>query len=259
MNHAAAELYGSRCRIVAVDPDEVQRVVAHVECAFDDRTAAIVREFRRDHDLSQSLRVVLWPRDREPGVTPVSAKPGAAVSPPSTLAIRERVGPLIRAGFRVTSVSRPHEVLAELAVQQRADLAIALAFHNDGGCVSAVNHGVPGPRPAYLEWDAEWCSSTAGSGDQLARYQFAAALAPHLRQVIGETPATGFRILACGSMDNLRTAMAPLSEEFSREVQVLDHAWPGMLDSEAGTNPTEPALWQLARAAAQSAARGRHR
>jgi hypothetical protein len=60
-------------------------------------------------------------------------------------------------------------------------------------------------------------------------------------------------------MPNLRTAMAPLSEEFGRDVQVLDHPWPGMLDAEAGTIPTEPAVWQLARAAAQSAAQAHSR
>ncbi len=260
MNHAAAELSGSHCRIVSVGSGKAaERVVAHQECTLDERAPRRLREFRDDNGISSHLRVVLWPGPEEAGVTAITAKPGAPLSPPSTLAVRERVGSLLRAGFLITNVSLPHQILAELALQQGATLALAAAFHGDGGCISLARDGRAGPRPAYLRWDAQWCRATAGSGDALARYQFAAAFAPHLRQVLENVSQDDLRILACGSMANLRTAMAPFSEEFGREVQVLDHAWPGMLDAEAGTIPTDPAVWQLARAAAQSSALGLHR
>lgn len=258
--YAAAELYGTRCRIVAVRPEiSGATVVAHHECELDDQAVEGLREFRRAYGLARHLRIALWPLPEDAGVTPINAKPGEPLPPPTTLSIRDRVAPLVRAGFRVASVSLPHQVLAELALQQGARLAVTVAFHPDGGCVTVAHHGHSGQRPAYLRWDAAWCSTTAGSGDTLARYQFAAAFAPHLRELIQSIPGGQVRILACGSMPNLRTAMAPFSEEFGREVQVLDHPWPGMLDAEAGTIPSEPAVWQVARAAAQSAAQGRGR
>ena len=254
-NYAAAEIYGDRCRLVGVRPGpEGALVMAHHECDLNDDAVVSLREFRRANELDQDLRIALWPRHDEPGVTAINAKPDDLLPLPTTLGIRERVRPLVHAGFRVAGVSLPHQVLAELAMQHGARLAVAVSFHADGGCLTLAHHGHPGPRPAYLRWDAAWCSATAGSGNTLARYEFAAAFAPHVRQLIQSIPPGPVPILACGSMPNLRTAMAPLSEEFGRDVQVLDHPWPGMLDAEAGTIPTEPAIWQLARAAAQSAA-----
>jgi len=254
-NYPAAEIYGTRCRLVGVRPGpEGALVMAHHECDLNDDAVVSLREFRRANELEKDLRIALWPRLDEPGVTAINARPDDLLPLPTTLGIRERVRPLVHAGFRVAGVSLPHQVLAELAMQHGARLAVAVSFHADGGCVTLARHGHPGPRPAYLRWDAAWCSATAGSGNTLARYEFAAAFAPHVRQLIQSIPPGPVPILACGSMPNLRTAMAPLSEEFGRDVQVLDHPWPGMLDAEAGTIPTEPAIWQLARAAAQSAA-----
>jgi hypothetical protein len=229
--------------------------MAHHECDLGKADAVVsLREFRRANDLVKDLRVALWPRLDDAGVTAISARTEEELPLRTTLSIRERVTPLVHAGFRVAGVSLPHQVLAELAMQHGARLAVTVAFHPDGACVTLARHGHAGQRPAYLRWDAVWCSATAGSGSTLARYEFAAAFAPHVRQLIQTLPPGPVPILACGSMPNLRTAMAPLSEEFGRDVQVLDHPWPGMLDAEAGTIPTEPALWQLARAAAQSAA-----
>ena len=229
--------------------------MAHHECDLKKDDAVVsLREFRRANDLVKDLRIALWPRLDDAGVTAISSKTEDELPLPTTLSIRERVTPLVHAGFRVAGVSLPHQVLAELAIQHGVRLAVTVAFHADGACVTLAHHGHAGQRPAYLRWDAEWCSATAGSGNTLARYEFAAAFAPHVRQLIQTLPPQPVPILACGSMPNLRTAMAPLSEEFGRDVQVLDHPWPGMLDAEAGTIPTEPANWQLARAAAQSAA-----
>jgi hypothetical protein len=255
MNLAAAELLGDRCRIVAVSfGSAVKAVVAHHEC--DLATAAVpeLRTFRHANDLHKRLRVTLWPRDHDAGVTPIGGRPAPSVPPPSTLTIRERVAPLIRAGFHVTGATLPHEVLAELALQHGTRLAVTLAFHATGGCLAVAHHGRAGLRPVYLRWDADWCQATAGAGDALARYEFAAAVAPHIRQLLAACPEGDSRILACGSMANLRTAMAPFSEEFGREIEILDHPWPGLLDREAGTIPVEPATWQIARAAAQAAA-----
>jgi hypothetical protein len=259
-NFAAAEVYGNRCRLVGVRPaPEGALVMAHHECELNDDAVRSLREFRRANDLAKDLRIALWPRLDDAGVTPISAKSEDELPFPTTLSIRERVTVLVRAGFRVAGVSMPHQVLAELAMQQGARLAVTMAFHADGGCVTLAHHGHAGHRPTYLRWDAGWCSATAGSGSTLKRYEFAAAFAPHVRQLLQSLPAGPVPILACGSMPNLRTAMAPFSEEFGRDVHVLDHPWPGMLDAEAGTIPTEPAVWQLARAAAQSAAHARSR
>ena len=229
-------------------------VRAHHECDLNEDAVMGLRDFRHASNLEKHLRVVLWPRLDAAGVTAISAKTEDELPFPTTVSIRGRVTALVHAGFRVAGVSLPHQVLAELAMQHGARLAVAVAFHADGGCVTLAHHGHPGQRPAYLRWDADWCSATAGSGNTLARYEFAAAFVPHVRQLIKSLPPGPVPILACGSMPNLRTAMAPISEEFGRPVQVLDHPWPGMLDAEAGTIPTEPAIWQLARAAAQSAA-----
>lgn len=254
-NYAAAEIYGDRCRLVGVRPGPGGAVVmAHDECDLNQDAVVSLREFRRGNNLDKHLRIILWPRIDDAGVTAISARTEEELPFPTTVRIRERVTPLVHAGFRVAGVSLPHQVLAELAMQHGARLAVTLAFHADGGCVALAHHGHSGPRPAYLRWDAVWCLATAGSGNTLDRYEFAAAFAPHVRQLIQGLPPGPVPILACGSMPNLRTAMAPFSEEFGRYVQVLDHPWPGMLDAEAGTIPTEPAVWQLARAAAQSAA-----
>ena len=229
-------------------------VMAYHECDLNEDAVVGLRKFRHANNLEKQLRIALWPRLDDNGVTAISARTEEELPFPTTLSIRERVTTLVHAGFRVAGVSLPHQVLAELAMQHGARLAVTVAFHADGGCVALAHHGHSSPRPAYLRWDAVWCSATAGSGNTRARYEFAAAFVPHVRHLIKSLPPGPVPILACGSMPNLRTAMAPISEEFGREVQVLDHPWPGMLDAEAGTIPTEPAIWQLARAAAQSAA-----
>lgn len=254
-NYAAAELYGTTCRVVGVRPGpDGAAVVATHECEVTDAAVFALRGFRYASDLEQQLRIAVWPLPADPGVTPVGSPASGSLPVLTVLGIRERVAPLVRAGFVVTGVSLPHQVLAELALQHGARLAIAAAFQLDGGCFTLAHLGHAGPRTAYLQWDAAWCSATAGSGDSQARSQFAEAIAPHLRELMDGLPMAGVQVLACGSMPNLRTAMAPFSEELGREVQVLDHAWPGMLDAEAGTIPTEPAAWQVPRAAAQSSA-----
>jgi hypothetical protein len=254
-NYAAAELLGDRCRLVGVRPDAGGAIVmAHYECDLNDEAAAGLHEFRREHDLVRDLRIVLWPLPDEPGITAINTRPDDRIPSPTTLRIRDRVKALVQAGFRVAGVSMPHQVLAELAMQHGERLAVAVAFHADGGCVTLARHGHPAPRPAYLRWDAAWCERTAGSGHTLSRYEFAAAFSPHVHQLIKGVSDDPVPFLACGSMPNLRPAMAPFSEEFGRDVQVLDHPWPGMLDAEMGNIPMEPAMWELVRAAAQTAA-----
>lgn len=254
-NYAAAELSGTRCRVVGVRPNpNGATVVAHHECELDDAAVAGLRRFRHDNDLEQQLRIAVWPLPADPGVTPVGSPPAPSLPVPTVLSIRDRVAPLVRAGYIVTGVSMPHQALAELALQNGARLAIVAAFHLDGGCFTLAHLGQSGPRTAYVHWEAAWCLATAGSGDSRARSEFAAAIVPHLHELMDGLPETGVQVLVCGSMPNLRTAMAPFCDELAREVEVLDHPWPGMLDAEAGTIPTEPAVWQVARAAAQSSA-----
>jgi hypothetical protein len=254
-NYAAAEIHGDRCRLVGVRLEtEGAIVMAHHECDLNDDAVAGLREFRRANDLVKDLRVALWPPSDEPGVTDIRARPDEQMPNPTALGIQGRVTPLLQSGFRVAGFSLPHQVLAELAMQHGERLAVAVAFHPDGACLTLGHHGHSGPRPTYLRWDAAWCEATAGSGNPLSRYEFAAAFAPHVHRLIKRHPRGTVPFLACGSMPNLRTAMAPFSEEFGRDVQVLDHPWPGMLDAEMGNIPMEPAMWELARAAAQTAA-----
>ena len=254
-NYSAAELYGTTCRVVGVrpGPNDAAVVATHV-CDVNDAAVLALREFRYASDLEPQLRIAVWPLPEDPGVTPVGSPASPSLPVPTVLSIRERVAPLVRSGFIVTGVSLPHQVLAEMALQHGAKLAIAAAFHLDGGCFTLAHLGLSGPRTAYVHWDAAWCSATAGSGDSSERSRFAKAIVPHLRELMDGLPKAGVQVLACGSMPNLRTAMAPFSEELARDVQVLDHPWPGMLDAEAGTIPTEPAAWQVARAAAKSSA-----
>jgi hypothetical protein len=230
MNHAAAEICGDQCRLVAVSPT-AGSVLGQYVFPLDESAVATVRTLRRTHALSQQLRVVLWPRSTDVGVTPITAKPGEPLPPPIALSIRERVEPLIRSGFVVTWLAQPHEALAELARAQGAGLAVVAALHAEGGCLTFAQQGRSSHRPAYLRWDAAWAQATAGSGDHLARFEFAAALASYLRQLLDAVPGGALRILACGTMANLRPAMGPLSEEFGRPVEVLDHPWPGLLEA----------------------------
>jgi hypothetical protein len=254
-NYAAAEVRGTRCRLVGVRADTGgARVIANHECEAHADSIDGLREFRRRHELERELRVVLWPDPDDAGVTPINEKSEDALPSPATAGIRNRVASLMEAGFKVAGVAMPHQVLAEMAMQHGVRLAMTVSFHVDGGCLTLAHHGHPGPRPAYLRWAGDWCQATAGSGNTLSRYEFAAAFAPHMRRLIKTATSPQMPILACGTMPNLRTAMAPFREEFGRDVDVLDHPWPGMLDAEAGTIPTEPAAWQIARAAAQSAA-----
>jgi hypothetical protein len=230
MVHAAAELHGTHCRLTIVRP-----VVARFECDLATDHTDALRAFRRAHHLA-TVRVILWPRGDEAGVTSITDRPGEPLPLPGTLTIRERVLPLVRAGFFVSSVVQPHQVLAELALQRGAGLAIAVALQTDGGCLTFARQGRSSHRPAYLKWDARATPPVPGAADALARYQFAAGLAPHLRHLM-QAVASDVRILVCGDLDDLARLVSPLDEECGRQLEVLDD--PGWQLATAGASVSD--------------------
>jgi hypothetical protein len=258
----AAELLPERCVILAVGRDRraVSTPVAAESISLDDAAGAAerIRAFRRTHRLPAACRLVIWPRPGDAGVTPVDERPAAEqVAAPSALTIRERAQPLVRAGFRVSTVLLPHHALARLAELSGAPGAAVLAVGSEVGCFSVCPVGGAQRSSTYLSWPAPVPLAPADD-DLLARYQLAARQAPHVRQ-LGRLPERGAGApadhgkptpyLACGSRPNLRAAMLPLIEELDQEIDVLDAALAGLEPDAAGGLAVDTAALQVAWAA----------
>lgn len=230
-------------------PDRGPRLMAMGVVATEDQTAAAdaMRAIRQTHRVPSRAAVVLWPEPVDVGVVPIDARSQHRVTLPKAKVIRQRVAPFIRAGGQVREILLPHEAAARLVKLGGWSRACVLIMEPAAACVALVDGGAV--TATYLTW-LPIASTENETVRLLARYQFAARLAPHLRDAVG--PADSLRMAVCGRFPDLRSAMVPIVEELDREVDVLDAALLGQTGT-ADAGPDETCGAQLAWAVAASA------
>jgi hypothetical protein len=173
---------------------------------------AALRHARQSGRFRRRARVVLW------GV-PDGARPADP-------AVRPRLEPLIKAGFRIDRVVSPCNALAALARIRppKPDSTLMwLAIDNGGVAMVAV-------RPGELLYSHEfvWDSSVGARGSQarlLQRYSLVAYLAPEVRRAMAAVREKGGRVdavVTCGTLPDLRSLTMPMIEELDVEVETLD-------------------------------------
>lgn len=247
------ELGPARCVLVVVDDHRaaggVLHAAAHRVVKYEDpvRLASELRRLRVEQRLPRAARVVVWPAPGDAGVTPVDSPAAAPDFRPGVWQLRERLRPLVRAGFRVSAALAPSEAVAVLAALGSASPAAALAVAPEGGSLAITSGG----RTLFsreLSWKFAPPARDAALVD---RYAFAAQIVPVVAHAIREVRArdgvTVERVLLCGSAPELRTLAAPLIEELDLEVETLDGV-AGVPGFEA--EPDIAATVQLAAAAA---------
>jgi hypothetical protein len=235
-------------------PDGNRRVAA--AGVFDSASpslAADLREFRVSAALPTKTSVVLWPRPVDPGVVALDARPRGRVELPKAVVIRERVAPLVRAGGQVDEVVLPHHAIIRLARMRGWPSACVLALHRHGACLSQVEGDLA--EPVYLHWAAADPFADAGAkpaAKLLSRYQFAARIAPYVREFVGTD--TTWPLAVCGNFHDLRAAMVPIIEELDRDIEILDGPLTTGSEALAPGGPDESALqlvWAVAADTAQ--------
>lgn len=247
------ELEPARCVLVAVEDrravDGVLHAAAHHVVKYQDpvRLAAELRRLRVRHRLPREARVVIWPGAGDPGVIPVD-NPGAQTGfRPDVWQLRERLRPIVRAGFRVTAALAPAEAASVLAGLGAASPAAVLVIAPHGGSLAVTTGG-----DTVFAREIAWKFAPPGRDAALVdRYAFAAQVVPlvaHAIRMVRERYAARVeRLVLCGSAPALRLLAAPLIEELDLEVETLDGV--GGL-SGLDPDPDEAAAAQLAAGAA---------
>lgn len=249
------ELSLSRCALVLVDDrraaDGRLHVLARRVVQYEDPVSLVpeLRRVRLALGLPRRARVVVWPEPGDAGVVPADRSAAAARFAPSAWRLRERLRPLVRAGFRISAVVTPPQALALLSeVDGAPGASVAMAIDTDAGSLAAVSGGrVVVSRE--LRWTIRAPHEDAALVD---RYAFAAQLTPHLKDAIGAAArdhgVRAERVVLCGAAPALRAIASPLIEELDVEVETLDGQAALRFDPEAG--PDAIAGLQLAAAAA---------
>ena len=247
------ELGPARCALVLVDDRRGgggrARIVSHHVIKYDDtrRLAEDLRRVRLANGLPRRARVVGWPDDGDAGVTRAET-PGSDESfSPDVWRLRERLRPLVKAGFRVGSAIAPAQAIAALAALSEPSAVVAgLAVGERGGSMAVV-----GPGGLLVARELVWKFSPPPEASPLVdRYAFAAQVLPQLGRAIDAAreryAAAVERVILCGSAPALRALAAPMIEELDVEVETLDGAGGIAFDAE----PDEAASAQLAAGAA---------
>ena len=203
-----------------------------------------MRAYRAAHRLPVEMAAIVWPVAGDAGVAPIDARDYPRAAVPKARALRERIAALVRAGGLVTALVLPHEAMPFVLAARRLDDACVLALHRGVLCLAAVRGGRVDAR--YLSWEPELPGDDSRR-ELLARYQLAAGLAPHMREVLSRLP-DGAPLAVMGTIPSLRAVMMPLVEELDREIDVFDADLPGAdID---GLDADELAARQLAAALA---------
>lgn len=247
------ELGRARCALVLVDDRRGgggrARIVSHHVIKYED-TRSLSEDLRRvrlANGLPRRARVVVWPDDGDPGVTRAETSGSDETFSPDVWRLRERLRPLVKAGFRVGSAIAPAQAVAALAaLSDPAAVVAGLAVGERAGAMA-----VAGPDGLLVARELVWKFSAPPAASPLVdRYAFAAQVLPQLRRGIAaarERYAVGVeRVILCGSAPALRGLAAPIIEELDIEVETLDGA--GGIAFEA--EPDEAASAQLAAGAA---------
>lgn len=214
----AIELSGDACVLAAVRVRGAAISVEQIEVldpsAFPGEGAlsAALSGTRRTQPFPKRARVVLW------GL-PDGASPDEA-------SVRERLAPLVDAGFRIGRVVSPQNALAALArlrIPKSESATIWLAIDRSAVAIVAA-------RPGELLYSHafQWNSSVGATGSQarlLQRYSLVAFLAPEVRRAIAavhERSGHVDTVITCGTLPDLRSLTMPLIEELDVEVETLD-------------------------------------
>ena len=247
------ELGPARCVLVLVQDGRGRggalHATAHHVVKYEDpvRLAEILRRLRAEHRLPRRARVVIWPDSGDSGVTPVDSPSAASGFRPDVWQLRDRLRPLVRAGFRVSAALAPSEAAGVLASLGSASPAAVLVVAPEGGSLAIVSGGKT-VFSRELSWKFAPPADDAGLVD---RYAFAAQVLPlvshTIERVRGRLGVRVDRLVLCGPAPGLRTLAAPLIEELDVEVETLD-GMGGVTDGEA--DPDTLAGIQLAAAAA---------
>lgn len=223
------ELGPSRCVLVLVDDrratDGVLHVIAHFVVQYEDSVSLTrdLRQLRLARRLPRRARVVVWPEAADPGVTRVDRPEASEGFSPDLWRLRDRLTPIVRAGFRVSGALSPAHAVTALASLSGSPAAVAgLAVNETGGSLAVVSGGTL-LVARELVWKFRAPAEDAALVD---RYAFAAQVLPHLARAIAlarqQHGARVERVLLCGPLRGLRALAAPLIEELDLEVETLD-------------------------------------
>jgi len=223
------ELGPSRCVLVLVDDGRETRgslhVVAHFVVEYEDSVslARQLRQLRIAQRLPRRARVVIWPEAGDAGVTPVDLSRAAHGFTPDLWRLRDRLRPIVRAGFRIGGALSPAQAVAALvSLASTPSVVAGLAVDARAGALVVVRDGVP-----LVARDLAWkFAAPAADAALLDRYVFVAQMLPHLTQVVeaarAQHGARVDRVVLCGPAPALRALAAPLIEELDLEVETLD-------------------------------------
>lgn len=246
------ELGPSRCVLVAVEDGReaggaLHATARHVVKYTDPvRLTEDLRRLRAEHRLPRRARVVVWPGAGDSGVNPVDSPTAASGFRPDLWQLRERLRPIVRAGFRVRGVLAPSEAAAVLGSIGSPSPVLVMAIAPDGGALAVVSGG-----RTVLARDLSWrFAPPRPDAAMVDRYAFAAQVLPLVSHVIAETRRQGVRvdrIVLCGAAPGVRMLAAPMIEELDLEVETLDGVG-GVLVPDAAAD--DAAALQLAAAAA---------
>ena len=250
------ELGPARCALVLVDDRRRAgggaRIVSHHVIEYGD-TRLLSEELRRvrlAHRLPRRARVVVWPAAGDSGVTRADTSGSDEAFSPDVWRLRDRLRPIVRAGFRVGSAMAPAQAVAALASLAEPSAVVAgLAVGERTGSMAIV-----GEDGLLVSRELAWTFSPPAEAAPLVdRYAFAAQVLPQLRRAIEaareQHAARVERVVLCGSAPALRALAAPMIEELDVEVETLDGAGGIAFDAE----PDEAASAQLAAGAAVAA------
>ena len=247
------ELGPRRCVLVLVEDRRETGGTLHATARhvvkYEDpvRLAESLRRLGAEARLPRRARVVIWPGSGDSGVTPVDSASAAPDFRPGVWQLRERLRPLVRAGFRVDAALVPTEAAAVLASLGSASPAAVLVVAPEGGALAIVSGG-----RSLFSRELSWkFAPPAEDASLVDRYAFAAQVLPlvsHAMGLVGRRQGVRVdRLLLCGSAPNLRMLAAPLIEELDVEVETLDGVG-GIQGHDA--DPETWAGFQLAAAAA---------
>ena len=250
------ELGPSRCVLVLVDDRRgaagAVRVLEHHVVKYEDSGSLVhdLRRLRLAARLPRRARVVIWPLAGDAGVVPVDSNQAAGGFRPDVWRIRERLRPLVRAGFRVSGAVAPAQAVAALAGLGDSQAVVAgLAIDEHAGSLAVVRRG-----SLVIARELSWKFRAPGEDAPLVdRYAFVAQVLPQLTQALRALEPAGAvdRIVLCGPVPALRALAAPMIEELDVEVETLDGLGGVVFDAD----PDAAASAQLGAGAAVS---GRH-
>jgi hypothetical protein len=173
-----------------------------------------LRSIRRKKHLPRQAAIVAWNDD--------------ANDDGRTGFMRDAIGSLESAGFRIASTLSPTQALAKLAASRRrtspGEAVAWLALNTHAAAIAIVRDGDLLYSRTF-PWNYKPDQPT-GKAQLLQRYTLVAHLAPELAHgmtAVRDTHDLSVQtVVTCGNLPELRSLTMPLIEELDREVETLD-------------------------------------